>query len=166
MDLSQIASWVALAVASGLISVVLGVLFADPIKSFFSKLFRNNRVDPIIGKWVCSFAFETNDGRNTFVEVIEIKKYWGAYRGKIVPDARNYERLRQHEYRRPVRLYGERLQDNLLTGVWYHPIETNHQHGSFQLSLENGGRTLKGAWIGYSNSQKKILAGSWILERA
>lgn len=164
--LQQLPAWLLASTASGIISVLLGVLLSDPIKRFFGRFFRLGRPDAILGKWVCEFEQSREDNTTVFTEVLIIKKSYGYYVGRIEPDARNYERLKETAPRRPVRLKGERTSDGILTGVWYHPIETARSHGAFQLTLSSSGQEMHGVWIGYSNTLGEIDSGRWTITRA
>lgn len=112
------------------------------------------------------FSLGDEENRTNFTEVIEIKKKFGVYVGSVVPDARNYEKLSAVAHKNPVKLRGEKTSDQLVTGVWYHPIETARSHGAFQLQISSSGNELSGIWIGFSQTQSKIANGSWVLKRA
>jgi hypothetical protein len=165
-SLTGLPEWLLSAVGSGLVSIILGLFFADSIKSFFARFLRLGRIDPLPGKWVGEFYYGEGENQRTFTEVFDIKKKLGVYIGCVVPDARNYEKLQGISHKKPVKFRAEKTSDQLVTGVWYHPIETARSHGAFQLQISSSGNELTGVWIGYSQSQSRIDNGKWVLKRA
>lgn len=165
-NLAELPGWLLSAVGSGLVSIIVGLIFADAIKSFFARFLRIGKVDPLPGKWVGSFFHGDPSDPREYTEVLLIKKKFGSYIGSVVPDARNYEKLKSVTHKSPVKFRGEKTSDHLLTGVWYHPIETARSHGAFQLQISSSGDELTGVWIGYSQSKSQIDNGKWTLTRA
>jgi len=165
--LPQFPIWLASAIGSALISIIISLILADSIKAVFYKIFKVGKLDPIPGLWIAEYTFPKDDGNEEkFTEIIKIKKSFGGYAGNIQPDARNYQTLKAVEHKSPRRLRAEKISDKLLTGIWFHPVAINHNHGSFQLSISSDGQTMNGIWVGSSQQQDKIISGSWSFSRA
>lgn len=155
--------WVTGALGSGLIGVILTIIFDEPIRGFLRVIFgRRAKPYPLAGTWRAEF--QMHDGR-TFVEIIRVRKRLGQVEGHIMPSPENYLALRAVEYKKPLRLEGDLSTSDVFSGTWFHPIETSRYHGTFQLLLHPRGTRLNGMWLGYSESRREIVSGRWAWTR-
>ena len=155
------------AVLGAFLSVILGVIFSEPLKNLFSPFLAKlgQKKDGINGVWEATFEYPTNTGKELYTELIEIKSVLGQIIGRIIPHKNNHSRLVTVATKKPVRLRGE-LRDNLFfTGTWLHPLDRQHYHGAFHLLVSMSGNEMEGIWIGYSDKKKKIEEGKWNWKR-
>lgn len=147
-----------------IISTILSLIFTDQIKGFLYSLVMNVGIYKkisISGTWRCTFICHNS----TYVEIINIKQIGNRIVGKIAEDPENYDAVREVMSKHPLRFTATITTDRYITGVWYHPIETDRHHGSFQLLLSLNGNKAKGMWVGMSKSGHRIESDSWIFEK-
>jgi|GEM_PF-5431512 len=162
---NSVAMFILTAILSSVISIIVGIICADRVKQFFGKLIKTDS-DPIIGKWIGTFEVLEGAETKSYIEILNIKKEFGFYVGRIVKDARNYDAIKRVEDKKPVRLKAERKSTSLLTGIWHHPIDNNRSHGSFQLLIPPNGDEMVGVWIGLSETSDTIVSGMWNFAKA
>jgi len=146
---------------SGIGTFLLGFIISNinQVKRLIVFLYNNPKL--IEGKWIATFEYEINGQISKYVEIIELKRKGDNYLGVIIPDSRNYERLKIVHDSKPKRVEGSFFENKLLSGIWYHPIETGRWIGTFQLTLENKNKFM-GIWTGFSEQNNKIVSGNWI----
>ena len=147
-----------------IISTILALIFTEEIKGFLYGIIMNVGVFKKItvsGTWRCSFICHNV----TYVEIIDIKQIGNRLIGRIADDPENYDAVREVMSKHPLRFNATITSDRYITGVWYHPIETDRHHGSFQLILTLAGTKAEGIWVGMSRSGHKIESDSWIFEK-
>ena len=160
--------WVLGATGSGLVGILLSVLFQDQIRIWLASrvsLLGRGKKRGIEGIWKGTFTVVRGHVSVQYVEAIEITRALGIVEGRIVPDARNYDALQTISDERPLRLRGEVGESFFLTGVWFHPLQTHRFTGAFQLAMDPSGKAMKGKWVGFSETLAAIDSGEWILER-
>jgi hypothetical protein len=62
-------------------------------------------------------------------------------------------------------LLGRIDRDLYVTGIWRNVESGNTYHGSFQLKVAVGEKTMTGQWIGFSATEDKVKNGAWVWER-
>ncbi|MBX3658554.1 MAG: hypothetical protein KF740_08990 [Ramlibacter sp.] len=162
------ALWFVGAIASGLIGVLLAVAFQDQTRVWLAnriRYFRRSRKRGIEGQWKATFSMNRDENTQSYVEVIEMTSALGVVEGRIVPDDRNYEALKEQANTKPLRIRGEVGESFYLTGVWFHPLDTHRFMGSFQLLLSPSGKEMRGKWLGFSETLGSIDSGEWVFER-
>jgi hypothetical protein len=151
--------WTAGALGSGLIGVILAIIFDEPIRGGLRVVLgKRAKPYPLAGTWRAEFKMADGNG---YVEIIRIRKRLGKVEGHIVPHPENYLALRSVEYKKPLRLEGDLSTSDVFSGMWFHPIDTSRYHGTFQLLLHPRGTRLDGLWLGYSDTRREIVSGSW-----
>lgn len=160
--------WVISTIGAAIIGLLVSVFFDEPLKKFLTPLIVKTSVKKrsIAGTWVTTFTYNKQNTTENYIEVIELHKRLGVVIGRVVPDARNYPALRLVEKDKPIRLRGEVFREKYLTGVWFHPIETDRFQGSFQLIISNDKQSMSGKWLGFSESKEIIDSGDWEWKRA
>lgn len=157
-------SWVASAIGSGLVALVITLVFHDPLKrgvfSLLSKLSLRSE-EGIEGLWIATFHFPNGEGWSTYEEAIHIEQHLGIVTGRIVPNPVNHRQVKQVEKNRPVRLRGQLKDNNYVTGIWLHPSRRAHFHGSFQLIVYPSGNEMTGQWLGFSERKNEVVSGAW-----
>lgn len=147
-------------VAAPTVSILVTLLFSEPIKNWIAPLLSRlgtKSDNSVRGVWIAQFQY----GNTSYTEVIEIISFLGIFVGKIIPDPRNNNTLRQIENSRPVRLRGSVKDHRFFTGIWFHPLRSSHFHGAFDLIVHLDGEHMSGIWIGYSETKNVIEAGEW-----
>jgi len=139
-----------------IISFVIGILVGAYFKKFLKFMKKNLFIfgDKISSKnrfkgiWETVFIY--ND--QPFNEKIKLYVVFEKFVLGIIEDS-------ESKYNNSVRLYGS-IEDNRITGEWYHPDEDNNHCGIFDLSLEQNGRNIIGTWTG-QNIKTNPNNGTW-----
>lgn len=148
-----------------LVSSVISVIFSDTIIQGIRKtLFHFGILKDInlSGTWIATFYM---NNKKAYQEVIKLHHKVGLVFGYIEPDSRNYEKLQQVMYKKPMRIKGSINDNRYFTGFWYHPIEQYRHHGSYQLLIHSTAIKMEGQWIGFSETSKIISHGKWEWEK-
>lgn len=158
-----------------LLALFLGAAFAEPIKALAAPIafYFGSHKESLGGTWLATFSYGHGSKQTPFQEVIQLKKFFGFVVGRIVPHEKNHERLKAIEkngktieQRRPIRLTGKFENNHYLTGYWFHPSHRSYYHGAFQVVANQSFRSMRGRWVGYSDSkQRAIDHGEWNWER-
>lgn len=158
--------WIVSTIGAAIIGLLVSVLFGESLKQALIPLIikTGGEKRSIVGTWVCTFTYGQNTTQD-YIEVIELRKRLGIVVGRVVPDSRNYKTLQSVEKDQPIRIRGEVFRDKYLTGVWFHPIETDRFQGSFQLIISDDKKSMSGKWLGFSASKEIIDSGDWKWER-
>ena len=115
----------------------------------------------ISGIWKATFEFGDGQDKEEYTEIIKLKHRFGVVFGNIVPHDDNYNTLREHEHKKPLRIRGSIADNTLFTGFWFHPIKTYRFHGTFQLLISGKLDNMEGQWIGCDESRGQIDCGKW-----
>ena len=164
----DIAIWLVGTVIGGLLSIVLTLLFSEPLKRWIAPFIRRlgtSEKRGIEGVWIATFSVARDGVTTEFNEVIELTQSFGMVFGKIKASPENYAALRAIQDRSPLRVRGEFIDNTYFTGLWFHPLDTHRFHGSFQLVLQGSGEEMRGRWIGFSESLRQVDTGRWIWRR-
>ena len=97
-------------------------------------------------------------------EVVELRRLFGRYSGWIVPSDQNTGAALRTQHQRPLRFTGQ-VAHGLFTGKWHHPEKLSHEHGAFSFVIELNNKHMKGMWLGYSDTNKRIDSGTWLGDR-
>lgn len=155
--------WIVGAIGSGLIGVILAVIFDEPLRGILAVVRgRRAKPNPLVGTWRTTFGMPSGEKHT---EVIMIRKKFGRIEGRIIPHADNRAALRLIEAKTPLRVEGDLSTSDIFSGKWHHPLETSRYFGEFQLILDPGGNSLQGMWLGLSKTQHAIVAGEWHWQR-
>ena len=157
-----------LTILSVIISSVVSVILSDKIifglQWIFIKLGISKSSD-LSGTWKATFVIGSGSKKEEYTEIIVLKNRLGTIYGNIADDKRNYNRIHEVMKRKPIRVKGVVSDNRYFTGFWYHPIETSRYHGSYQLIINGAFKYMSGQWIGYSETQQKIVNGIWKWEK-
>jgi hypothetical protein len=81
-----------------------------------------------------------------------------------ISQLRNHISAKFEESGRTYCVSGEVSQGSYVTGTWYDESDGSTYHGAFQLKIHPKDESMKGKWIGFSNSGE-IKVGSWDWQR-
>ena len=118
-------------IISSAISVLLSDKIIDGITKILIKLGLSKKAD-ISGLWKADFEIGKGRRKVTYTEIIKLENRLGVVWGHINPHEDNYEALKQHMQKKPLRVKGSLADNRFFTGFWYHPIESYRCHGSNQ----------------------------------
>ena len=139
-------------IISFFIGILVGAYFRKFLKFMKKNLFifgdKISSKNRFKGIWKAVFIYN----EQPFTENIKLYVVFEKFVLGIIQDG-------ESKFNNSVRLYGSIIEDNRITGEWYHPDEDNKHSGTFDLSLEQNGRSIVGSWTGQNiktNPQKGL----------
>jgi hypothetical protein len=162
MPSSEIVLWILKFVIGPVVALVITLTLSDTLKIWLAPLvtkFGSKRDWGVTGRWLATFNWGSNN--HAYVECIEVSILFGVVVGRVVPHADNYPTLKSVEHEHPLRLRGTIVDNRYFTGTWFHPLKRSHYHGAFELIVDQDGQSMRGMWLGYSESKNEIEGGEW-----
>lgn len=141
--------------SSLILGIIFTLLFQNPIQGVLTKIFggiipRKDR--GLKGIWYSSYTYESKDKIHTQNHLAEIKQFGNYIIGRrLIGDS--------HEFKMVGKIY----YNIYFSGQWESPVERDINHGTFQLLIDNKGKSMEGKWLGISR-ERGINHGNWKLE--
>jgi hypothetical protein len=147
---------------AGILSIVLTILFKDPINWVLARLFGRAipaSNDTIRGLWLCRYSYDSDpdesDPNKTMpvnheeVQLIEIRQLGKFIWGKNLSGNNHFYNIKATFH-----------QARYVTGEWRNNTERDNYHGAFQFVVVPMGKKMNGQWVGFGK-KGKVKSGPW-----
>jgi len=156
-------------ILGAIITTLIGALWRENILKFFSVLviliskIKFSKKD-VEGTWEATFTYKNYETKknDSYIEKIQIYSVLNMIVGKVFYRIQNNKIDSKITYKsKPVRVIGRLIDNNHISGTWYHPDKEIKTFGSFQLTINHNRSKLVGKWIGFNRDNKSICS-NWV----